>query len=92
MFKMQAAELPGSAPEPGTAPVDCLPDELLALLFRLLDSKTLLVAVPAVSARGGRVRGDAQLSGRECAFGRDLSLEGGGRRAALMPVQPLDLA
>ena len=33
-----------------------LPDEVLALLFRFLDPKTLLMAVPAVSAWGGPAR------------------------------------
>ena len=43
-------------PEPETAPIVRLPDEVLALLFHFLGSKTLLMAVPAVSAR---VRGQA---------------------------------
>ena len=51
-------------------PVERLPGEVLELLFRLLDSKTLVMVIPAVSARGGRWRGDAQLSGRGCAWGR----------------------
>ena len=32
------------------APIERLPDEVLELLFRLLDSKTLAMAIPAVSA------------------------------------------
>ena len=68
---MQAAAL-GS--EPGTAPIARLPDEVLGLLFCFLDPKTLVMAVPAVSAWGGREKtgeggrrhGDAQLSARKC--------------------------
>ena len=34
----------------GSAPIERLPDEVLELLFRVLDSEALLMAVPAVSA------------------------------------------
>ena len=51
-------------------PVERLPDEVLEVLFRFVDPKTLLVVVPAVSARGGRQLGDTQLSARGCAWGR----------------------
>ena len=34
-------------------PVERLPDEVLELLFRFLDSKALSMTVPAVSAGGG---------------------------------------
>ena len=92
MFKMQAVAGPG----PGPAPVECLPDELLALLFRLLDSKALLVAVPAVSAGAG---GCAAMRGCRAGSARlgetfRWRAAGGERRAASgvdSCVQPLDL-
>ena len=53
--KMQAAAAAAAAVrsglEPATAPIERLPD-VLALLFRHLDSKTLMMAVAAVSAWG----------------------------------------
>ena len=51
---MQAAAALRPAPEPETVPIEWLPDELLELLFRFADPKSLLMAIPAVSARGGR--------------------------------------
>ena len=59
----------GAGAEP--ALIMSLPDEVLALLFRFLDPKTLLMVVPAVSARGGRQRGNAHSprSARGCALG-----------------------
>ena len=56
---MQAA---AALMEPGPelemmVPVERLPDEVLELLFRFVEPKTLLMVVPAVSARGGRQRG-----------------------------------
>ena len=70
-LKMQAtAALVEAGPERETVPVEWLPDEVLELLFRFADPKALLMVVPAVSARGGRQRGDAQLSARGCAWGR----------------------
>ena len=44
------------------APIERLPDEVLALLFRFADPKTLLMVIPAVSA--WRQSGDAQFSAR----------------------------
>jgi len=38
------------------APIERLPDEVLALLFRFVDPKTLLMAIPAVSAWSERGR------------------------------------
>ena len=50
--KMQAAAL-RSGLEPDTGLIKRLPDEVLALLFRFLDPKTLVMAIPAVSACAG---------------------------------------
>ena len=49
---MQTAEVValGSGGESETAPIEWLPDTVLELLLRFLDSKTLVMAVPAVSA------------------------------------------
>ena len=70
-LNMQAtAALVEAGPERETVPVEWLPDEVLELLFRFADPKTLLMVVPAVSARAGRQRGDTQLSVRVCAWGR----------------------
>ena len=52
---------------PETAPIEWLPDEVLALMFHILDPKTLMMAIPAVSVWGARGRGDAQSSVGECA-------------------------
>ena len=55
------------------APIEWLQDEVLELLFRFLDPKTLLMAVSAVSAwPGRRQHGDAHspLSARGCTLGR----------------------
>ena len=53
------------------APIEWLPDEVLELLFRFLDPKTLLMAVSAVSAWSGRRQhGDAPLLARGCSLGR----------------------
>ena len=56
-LEMQAAgagagALMASGPGPQAAPIEWLPDEVLDLLFRFVDTKALVMAVPAVSARG----------------------------------------